>query len=139
MCGESLFLFCGKDTNNHHQPLNIIQKLDLAAQSLQWRPLDVTFKDCETWTSRDTCGAFAYENKIVIFGGNSGWLSESYELDVTTMEMTKGQPLIKAEEFINCQPAYGLRDRVYLVGELDKDLHVYRNSKWYLVDIKLVE
>lgn len=89
------------------------------------------------WTARDTLGSFPLsDSEILIFGGDYGWISDCFVFSSKTMEVTKQEyTLKKPEEFFRSQ-AVRFNDKVFVVGNLDKDMHVFslKASKWFLLD-----
>jgi hypothetical protein len=72
----------------------------------------------------------------LIFGGDYGWISDCFILYTKSNEIQKTEnTLKKPEEFFRCQPVRS-NDKVYCLGNLDKDLHVYsiKAKKWFLMD-----
>jgi hypothetical protein len=89
------------------------------------------------WTPRDTLGSFALgDSEILIFGGDYGWISDCFVFSSKTAEINKCESTLKKpEEFFRSQ-AVRYNDKVFVVGNLDKDVHVYslKAHKWFLLD-----
>lgn len=89
------------------------------------------------WSARDTMGSFAWgESEILIFGGDYGWISDCFSLNTKTNEMERQDcALKKPEEFFRSHPVK-YNDKVFMVGCLDKDVHVFtpRIKKWFLLE-----
>ena len=89
------------------------------------------------WSPRDTLGSFALNNaEILLFGGDYGWISDCFSFNTVTNEIHKMDcTLKKPEEFFRSQ-AVKYNDKVFVVGNLDKDVHVYslKVQKWFLLD-----
>lgn len=82
-------------------------------------------------------GSFAWgDGEILIFGGDYGWISDCFSFNSKSNEIERQEyALKKPEEFFRSQPVY-FNDKVYLVGCLDKDVHVFtpRLRKWFLLE-----
>ena len=71
-----LYIIAGNNSSKN-QKLDSIERLDMTALELKWEPINIFNDEGKSgWRPRDSCGSFAVENKIIIFGGNSGWNSE---------------------------------------------------------------
>lgn len=89
------------------------------------------------WSARDTLGSFALnDSDILIFGGDNGWITDAFCLFTKTNEISKMESsLKKPEEFFRSQP-FRFNEKVFCLGDLDKDIHVYscKVKKWFLLD-----
>lgn len=87
--------------------------------------LQIITKD-SLWSARDTLGCFSLnEQDIIIFGGDYGWLSDTFKFNTKTNEIEKMScSLKKPEEFFNSQ-AVKYNDKVFVLGCLDQDVHVF--------------
>ena len=76
------------------------------------------------------------DSQILIFGGDYGWISDCFVLDTKSGEIERTEcSLKKPEEFYRCQPVR-YNDKIFVVGCIDKDVHVYlpKANKWFLLD-----
>lgn len=125
---ESRFIYVigGRDSMNE-TPLESIERLDgfLEFDQQKWETLQVVNKH-SMWTPRDTLGSFALnDTEILIFGGDYGWISDCFSYNTKNNEISRVEcALKKPEEFFRAQPVL-YNDKVFVVGCLDKDLHVY--------------
>ena len=96
-----LYAICGRESLSESL-LDSIERVDtwLPASEQVWEPVPVHKKD-QQWSARDTIGAFGISAKeIVIFGGDQGWISDSFVLDCEKGEVVKEEfALKKPEEF----------------------------------------
>ncbi len=119
-------------------PLDTIERLDCFAspESQTWEQIQPLNKD-GLWSPRDTLGSFALgENEIIIFGGDYGWISDCFSFSSKNAEIQKIEcSLKKPEEFYRAQPVR-YNDKVFVLGCLDKDVHVYsiKARKWFLLE-----
>jgi hypothetical protein len=119
-------------------PLETIERLDgfLSLESQKWEMVQLINKDMN-WSPRDTLGSFALDDsEILIFGGDYGWISDCFIFNTKTNEIHKQEGnLKKPEEFFRSQPVK-YNDKVFVVGNLDKDVHVFsvKAMKWFLLD-----
>lgn len=118
--------------------LDSIEKLD-GFQSLEnqkWEMIQVINKEMH-WSARDTLGSLALnDTEILIFGGDYGWISDCFSFNTKTSEIHKCESTLKKpEEFFRSQ-SIRYNDKVFVVGSLDKDVHVYciKAQKWFLQD-----
>lgn len=132
-----LYVIGGRDSLTEN-PLDSFERLD-GFQSLEnqkWETIQLINKDMQ-WTARDTLGSFPLsDSEILIFGGDYGWISDCFVFSSKTMEVTKQEyTLKKPEEFFRSQ-AVRFNDKVFVVGNLDKDMHVFslKAHKWFLLD-----
>ena len=92
----------------------------------KWESLQHVNKD-NMWSSRDTLGSFALnDSEILIFGGDYGWISDCFNFNTKTCEIQRMSEcsLKKPEEFFRSQPVR-YNEKIFVVGCLDKDLHVF--------------
>ena len=136
---QILFIIGGRLAENEKKILDSIEKLDFSNQKPMWEEINFTSPD-EFWTSRDTLGSFTVDNKeIVIFGGHHGWQSETFIYNIIKGEIKKSdQYLKKAEEFM-CGHPVEYKEKVYIVGGCDKDIHIYSKRKWYMLEKELLD
>ncbi len=92
----------------------------------------------QQWTARDTLGSFPLndDSEILIFGGDYGWISDCFVFNTKTNEISKHESTLKKpEEFFRSQPVR-YNDKVFVLGNLDKDVHVFsiKAQKWFLLD-----
>ena len=120
-------------------PLESIERLDgfLDLDKQRWESLQHVNKD-NCWSPRDTLGSFALnDSEILIFGGDYGWISDCFNFNTKTNEIQRlGEcSLKKPEEFFRSQPVR-YSEIVFVVGCLDKGLHVYnvKAHKWFLLE-----
>ena len=77
------------------------------------------------------------DSEIIIFGGDYGWISDCYVLHTkNNNEITKLEcALKKPEEFYRSQPVK-YNDKIFVVGALDHDVHVYsiKAKRWFLME-----
>ena len=82
-------------------------------------------------------GSFAInDSEILIFGGDYGWISDVFIFNVKSSEIQKQESTLKKpEEFFHSQPVK-YNDKVFCLGCLDKDVHVFsiKARKWFLLD-----
>lgn len=73
----------------------------------------------------------------MIFGGDYGWISDCFNFNTKTNEIMRlpDCSLKKPEEFFRSQPVR-YNEKVFVIGCLDKDVHVYsvKASKWFLLE-----
>lgn len=72
----------------------------------------------------------------MIYGGDYGWISDVFCFNIKTNEIQKMEnSLKKPEEFFHSQPVK-YNDKVFCLGFLDKDVHVFsiKAKKWFLLD-----
>ncbi|CAI2369622.1 unnamed protein product [Moneuplotes crassus] len=141
-----LYVIGGRDSFNDKKSLSSIERLDFTFPDPEWEELKLSSPD-ELWTPRDTLGSFAIDDKeIIIFGGQQGWQSECFSLDISKQEIRRHeQYLKKSEEFFNTHPVE-FNTKVYIVGGCDKDIHVFASKggetlcprstahKWFLIE-----
>ena len=72
----------------------------------------------------------------MIFGGDYGWISECFIYATKTCEITKCEFTLKRPEDFFRSQAVRYNDKVFAVGCLDKDVHVYslKAKKWFILD-----
>ena len=137
---ESRFIYVisGRDSLTE-APLESFERVDgfLELDNQKWESIQFTKTD-SLWSARDTIGSFALnDNEIIIFGGDNGWISDTFSFNTKTSEIERltEAPLRKPEEFSRSQPVR-YNNKFYLVGSLDKDVHVYvpHAKKWFLID-----
>lgn len=134
---ESRFLYVigGRDSMTE-APLDSIERLDCYQNDQKWELLNVVNKDNQ-WTPRDTIGSFALnESEILVFGGDQGWISDCYSYNAKSNEIERQDcSLKKPEEFFRAQPVH-YNDKVFVVGCLDRDVHVFtpKAKKWFLLE-----
>jgi len=133
-----LYVIGGRDSLTEN-PLDSIERLDgfQSLESQKWEVVQVINKD-NNWTPRDTHGSFALnDEEIMIFGGDYGWISDCFVFNSKTFEIEKRaeSTLKKPEEFFMSQPIK-YNDKVFIIGSLDKDVHVYsiKPQKWFILD-----
>ena len=132
-----LYVIGGRDSQNE-SPLDTIEVYDGQGdfEKEKWKPLQVVNKD-GLWSPRDTMGSFALNNEeILIFGGDYGWISDCFTLNTKSCEIERMEcSLKKPEEFYRSSPVR-YNDKIFIVGCLDKDVHVYqpKGKKWFLLD-----
>lgn len=136
--GRYLYVIGGRDSLTE-SPLDSIERLDgfQGLDNQKWEAVQVINKD-NNWTPRDTHGSFALnDSEIMIFGGDYGWISDCFVLNTKTQEIEKRaeSTLKKPEEFFRSQPIK-YNDKVFIVGNLDKDVHVFsvKPQKWFILD-----
>lgn len=114
----------GRDSMTE-SPLDSIERLDCFSQEQQWEMLEFANKDNQ-WSPRDTIGSFALsDSELLIFGGDQGWISDCYSYNPKLNEIERQEcSLKKPEEFFRAQAVH-YNDKVFVVGCLDKDVHVY--------------
>ncbi len=81
----------------------------------------------QQWSARDTLGSFSLvdDSEILIFGGDYGWISDCFVFNTKTNEIHKHEATLKKpEEFFKSQPVR-YNDKVFVLGNLDKDVHVF--------------
>jgi hypothetical protein len=102
----------------------------------KWEPIQIINQDGQ-WSPRDTLGSFAIsDSEIMIFGGDYGWISDCFVFSTKNNQITKHESsLKKPEEFFRSHPVR-YNDKVFCLGSLDKDVHVYslKAQKWFLLD-----
>jgi len=72
----------------------------------------------------------------MIFGGDYGWISDCFTFSTKNNEIQKVDcALKKPEEFFRSQPVR-YNDKVFVMGCLDKDVHVFSTKarKWFILD-----
>ena len=132
-----LFVIAGRDSQTE-TPLDTFERLDCyqEVERQKWETLNLVSKDNQ-WSARDTIGSFTLgENEILIFGGDQGWISDCFSFNSKTNEIEKQDcPLKKPEEFFRANPVH-YNDKVFVVGCLDRDVHVYtpKVKKWFLLE-----
>ena len=136
--GRYIYVIGGRDSMNE-TPLESIERLDgfLDFDQQKWEQLQHVNKH-NLWSPRDTLGSFALnDTEILIFGGDYGWISDCFKYNTKTNEIQRMNEcsLKKPEEFFRAQPVL-YNDKVFVVGCLDKDLHVYsiKAQKWFLLE-----
>ena len=135
--GRYLYVIGGRDSQNE-QPLDTIERLDGIAdlERQRWEPVIFVNRE-NNWSARDTMGCFPLnDSEILIFGGDYGWISDSFILNTKVGEIERMEcSLKKPEEFFRAQPVR-YNDKVFIVGCIDKDVHVYfpKAKKWFLLD-----
>jgi len=82
-------------------------------------------------------GSFSLsDSEILIFGGDYGWISDSFCLNTKSGEIERLDcSLKKPEEFFHSK-AVRYNDKIFTIGCLDKDVHVFlpKAKKWFLLD-----
>jgi N-acetylneuraminic acid mutarotase len=130
-----LYVVGGRDSLTE-SPLESIERLDTYSQDHQWELLEIANKDNQ-WSARDTIGSFAIsDSEMMIFGGDQGWISDCFKYSPKTNEIERLEcSLKKPEEFFGAKPVHH-NDKVYVVGCLDRDVHVYsgKQKKWFLLE-----
>lgn len=132
-----LYVIAGRDSQTE-APLDSFERLDcfLDFDKQKWEQVQLVTKE-SGWTARDTIGSFTHgDNEILIFGGDQGWISDCFSFNSKTNEIERQDcPLKKPEEFFRANPVH-YNDKVYVVGCLDKDVHVYtpKVKKWFLLE-----
>jgi Kelch motif len=134
-----LYVIGGRDSLTE-APLDTIERLDGFAGALEnqkWENVPLINKD-QQWSARDTLGSFALmdDSEILIFGGDYGWISDCFVFNTKTNEIQKHESTLKKpEEFFRSQPVR-YNDKVFVLGNLDKDVHVYslKGQKWFMLD-----
>lgn len=136
--GRYIYVIGGRDSMNE-TPLESIERLDgfLDLDKQKWEQLQHVNKH-NMWSPRDTLGSFALnDSEILIFGGDYGWISDCFNFNTKTNEIQRlGEcSLKKPEEFFRSQPVK-YNEKVFVVGCLDKDLHVFsiKAQKWFLLE-----
>lgn len=127
----------GRDSQNE-QPLDSIERLDCSGDFINQKWEQIQFANRENnWSARDTMGCFPLNNEeIFIFGGDYGWISDCFTFNTKTNEIERNEcSLKKPEEFFRAQPVE-YNKKVFVVGCIDKDVHVYlpKAKKWFLLD-----
>lgn len=95
------------------------------------------------WSPRDTLGSFALnDHELLVFGGDYGWISDCYCFNTKTSTMARMDncALKKPEEFFRAQPVR-YNEKIFVVGCLDKDVHVYsiKAKRWFLLEKWFIE
>jgi N-acetylneuraminic acid mutarotase len=133
-----LFVIAGRDSQTEAH-LDSFEKLDCYADldKQKWEAIQLNNKD-NSWTARDTIGSFTCGNdgEILIFGGDQGWISDCYSFNSKNNEIERQDcPLKKPEEFFRAKAVH-YNEKVFVVGCLDKDVHVYtpKVKKWFLLE-----
>mmetsp|Transcript_38873 Transcript_38873/g.37211 ORF Transcript_38873/g.37211 Transcript_38873/m.37211 type:complete len:357 (+) Transcript_38873:430-1500(+) len=132
-----IYVIGGRDSLTE-SPLDSIERLDgfESLQNQKWEMVQHINKD-NLWSPRDTLGSFALnDSDILIFGGDYGWISDVFMFSAKTNEIAKMEcSLKKPEEFFRSQ-CVKYNDKVFCLGCLDKDVHVYsiKAKKWFLLD-----
>lgn len=104
--------------------------------------MQIVNKD-NAWSPRDTLGSFALnDTEIIIFGGDYGWISDCFQFNTKSNVLTRMEhcSLKKPEEFFRSQPVK-YNEKVFVIGCLDKDLHVFsiKAKKWFLLEKWYIE
>lgn len=132
-----LYVIAGRDSQTE-APLESFERLDCYADldKQKWESLQLVNKD-GTWSARDTMGSFTVNDaEILIFGGDQGWISDCFSFNSKNNEIERQDcPLKKPEEFFRANAVH-YNDKVFVVGCLDKDVHVYtpKVKKWFLLE-----
>lgn len=137
-----LYVIGGRDSLTE-APLDSIERLDGFSggpgnlEHQKWEIVPLINKD-QQWSARDTLGSFSLmdDTEILIFGGDYGWISDCFIFNTRTNEITKhDSTLKKPEEFFHSQPVR-YNDKVFVLGNLDKDVHVFslKAKKWFMLD-----
>jgi Kelch motif len=132
-----LYAIGGRDSLTE-SPMDSIERLDGFAplENQKWETVQHINKDGH-WSARDTLGSFALnDSEILIFGGDYGWISDVFCFSTKNNEISKMEcSLKKPEEFFRSQ-CVKYNDKVFCLGCLDKDVHVYsiKGRKWFLLD-----
>ena len=135
--GRYLYVIGGRDSQNE-QPLDSIERFDGYGdlERQKWEPIQFVNRE-NNWSARDTMGCFALnDSEILIFGGDYGWISDCFTFNAKVGEIERMEcSLKKPEEFFRAQPVR-YNDKVFVVGCIDKDVHVYlpKAKKWFLLD-----
>lgn len=135
--GRYLFAIGGRDSMTE-APLDSIERLDCFQEisNQKWELLQIVNREGH-WTARDTMGSFTFnESEVLIFGGDQGWISDCFSFNTKTNEIERMEcSLKKPEEFFKSCPVH-YNDKVFVVGCLDKDVHVFtpKVKKWFLLD-----
>jgi hypothetical protein len=77
----------------------------------------------------------------VIFGGDQGWISDSFVLDWQKGEISKEEYALKKPEEFGSGQYVKWQNKVYCVGCIDRDVHVYslQARRWNLLEKWFVE
>lgn len=141
--GRFLYVIGGRDSNNE-QPLDSIERLDgfIDLPNQKWEPVPLVNKD-NSWSPRDTLGSFSLnDTEIVVFGGDKGWISDTFVLNTKSNAMTKMESsmLCKPEEFYRSQPIR-YAQKIFMVGSRDKDVHVFsvKTKRWNMHEKWFIE
>lgn len=132
-----LYVLGGRDSMSE-APLDSIERLDghMELEKQKWESIQLVSKD-SSWSARDTLGSFEVgDGEILVFGGDHGWISDCFSLNTKTNEIERQECCLKKpEEFFQAHPVR-YNDKVFLVGCLDKDVHVYtpKLKKWFLLE-----
>ena len=133
-----LYIIGGRDSLTE-QPLDSIERLDGFSQleNQKWDVIQLINKD-QQWSPRDTLGSFALnDSELLLFGGDYGWISDCFIFNTKSFEISKHEQatLKKPEEFFKSQ-AVKYNDKVFITGNLDRDVHVYslKAQKWFMLD-----
>ena len=135
--GRYLFAVGGRDSMSE-APLDSIERLDCFQEihNQKWELLQIVNREGH-WSARDTMGSFTYnDSEILIFGGDQGWISDCFSFNTKTNEIERMEcSLKKPEEFFKSSPVH-YNDKVFVVGCLDKDVHVFtpKVKKWFLLE-----
>lgn len=111
-----LYVIGGRSASNEKKVLKDIERLDFTKESLAWETLNFTNPDTN-WSPRDTLGSYSPSSKtIIIFGGDQGWQSETFIINISQKEISlSDQYLKKSEHFLFTHPVK-YRNKVYFVG-----------------------
>ena len=132
-----LYVIGGRDSCTEN-PLDSFERLDgfLGLENQSWEQIQLVNKD-GAWTPRDTLGSFNLsDSEIIVFGGDYGWISDCFSFQTKSNEIQKIEcSLKKPEEFFKAH-AVRYNDKIFVLGCLDKDVHVYsiKAKKWFLLD-----
>ena len=135
-----LYVIGGCDAHNEKRTLDSIERLDFNDPIFTWE--EIEFKNINNaWTPRDTCGSLSINNnEIVIFGGSHGWTCDSFIFNIENSEIVNSNKyLMKSEEFTFSHAVYATGNKVYIIGGLFKDIHIYYKEKWFILDKDLIE
>jgi hypothetical protein len=100
LSNKFLYIFCGRDSLTE-KAISSIERLNIdqdmgSFQEMEIKPL------FEGWSARDTVGIYQIsKTKILIFGGDFGWISDSFLYDTEDQTMEKITSLKKNEAFFN--------------------------------------
>ena len=133
-----LYVIGGRDSLTE-APLESIERLDGFSNSLEsqkWDLIQLINKD-QLWTARDTLGSFALnDTEILVFGGDYGWISDCFVFNTKNNEIAKQEATLKKPEEFFRSNAVRYNDKVFVVGNLDKDVHIFslKANKWFMMD-----
>lgn len=132
-----LYAIGGRDSMTE-APLESIERLDgfVDVEKQKWESIQLVNKD-GLWSARDTIGSFALgDSEILIFGGDNGWISDCYSFNTKTNEIERQESSLKKPEDFFRSHSVKYNDKVFIVGCLDRDVHVFtpKKKKWFLLE-----